>query len=223
MQLNIFSFILIFSFVWNFTPKYNGWLKTPQKFKGSRVLQILTWQETTSSSQHPHLLNTFFGFTLIPRHLLTILLTNIEIKRWGSARIKHSNIALILVHLPIHKRPLFCTVCLGWWRLLCAHHAREECNKYDLSAAPCFWLVNHNDWSRWFAISSLSHLFAAPVLSFLGRGCKKKYITKLGCQKCFLQGHILSSNCWGWFSRYHLTHLGSVLHDFFNCFFWVHV
>jgi hypothetical protein len=97
------TFLLFWFFLvcvkFNFTPKYNGWLKTPQKFKGSRVLQILTWQETTSSSQHPHLLNTFFGFTLIPRHLLTILLTNIEIKRWGSARIKHSNIALILVHL----------------------------------------------------------------------------------------------------------------------------
>jgi len=31
--------------------------------------------------------------------------------------------------------------------------AREECNKYDLTAASCFWLANHNDWSRWFAIT----------------------------------------------------------------------
>jgi hypothetical protein len=23
--------------------------------------------------------------------------------------------------------------------------AREECNKYDLTASPCFWLANHND------------------------------------------------------------------------------
>jgi hypothetical protein len=32
---------------------------------------------------------------------------------------------------------------------------REECNKYDLTAAPCSWLADHNDWSGWFAISSL--------------------------------------------------------------------
>jgi len=31
--------------------------------------------------------------------------------------------------------------------------AREECNKYDLTAGHCFWLLNHIDWSRWFAIS----------------------------------------------------------------------
>jgi len=31
--------------------------------------------------------------------------------------------------------------------------AREECNKYDLTAPPCFRLAKHNDWSRWFAIS----------------------------------------------------------------------
>ncbi len=31
---------------------------------------------------------------------------------------------------------------------------REECDKYDLNAGPCFRLGNHNDWSRWFAISS---------------------------------------------------------------------
>ncbi len=44
----------------------------------------------------------------------------------------------------------------------CAH-ARKECNKYDLTAHPCFLLANHNDdWSRWFAISS-SHVFTVPV------------------------------------------------------------
>jgi hypothetical protein len=41
--------------------------------------------------------------------------------------------------------------------------AREECNKYDLTDAPCFWLAKHNDWSKWFAISS-SHIFAVSVL-----------------------------------------------------------
>jgi len=33
--------------------------------------------------------------------------------------------------------------------------AREECNKYDLTVTPCFSLVNHNDWSRWLAISGI--------------------------------------------------------------------
>jgi hypothetical protein len=39
---------------------------------------------------------------------------------------------------------------------------REECNKYDLFAAPWCLLAKHNDWSQWFAISSC-HLFAVPV------------------------------------------------------------
>jgi hypothetical protein len=29
--------------------------------------------------------------------------------------------------------------------------AGEDGNKYDLTAAPCLLLTNHNDWSRWFA------------------------------------------------------------------------
>jgi hypothetical protein len=53
----------------------------------------------------------------------------------------------------------------------CAH-AREECNKYDLTADPCFWLENHNDWSKWFAISS-SHQFTVLV-SVLWVGLQKK-------------------------------------------------
>jgi hypothetical protein len=41
--------------------------------------------------------------------------------------------------------------------------AREECNKYDLTAAPLFLIGDHNDWSRWFTIRYLQ-----PQLSFLG-------------------------------------------------------
>ncbi len=41
--------------------------------------------------------------------------------------------------------------------------AREECNKYDLTAAPLFLIGDHNDWSRWFATGICS-----PQLSFLG-------------------------------------------------------
>ncbi len=32
--------------------------------------------------------------------------------------------------------------------------SKKESNKLDLTAAQYFWLVDHNDWSRWFAISS---------------------------------------------------------------------
>jgi hypothetical protein len=36
----------------------------------------------------------------------------------------------------------------------------------DLTDAPCFWLVNPNDWPMWFAISSLSP-FASHNFSFM--------------------------------------------------------
>jgi hypothetical protein len=32
----------------------------------------------------------------------------------------------------------------------------------DLTAAQYFWLVDHNDWSKWFAIST-SHVYADPI------------------------------------------------------------
>ncbi len=50
--------------------------------------------------------------------------------------------------------------------------AREEYNEYDLSADPCFWSANHNDWSSWSAISS-SHLFDAIPVSVLWVGLQK--------------------------------------------------
>jgi len=49
---------------------------------------------------------------------------------------------------------------------------RKECNKYDLSAAQCFLLAHHNDWSRWFASSSRSPV-CCPSFSFYGWGCKR--------------------------------------------------
>jgi hypothetical protein len=47
--------------------------------------------------------------------------------------------------------------------------AREECNEYDLTAHPCFWLANPNNSSRWFAITSSESLF-----KFYGWGYQKK-------------------------------------------------
>jgi hypothetical protein len=50
--------------------------------------------------------------------------------------------------------------------------ARKECNKSDTTAAPSFWLANHNDWSRLFAISSFP-LIWSPSFSFMGVVAKK--------------------------------------------------
>jgi hypothetical protein len=47
---------------------------------------------------------------------------------------------------------------------LCA--SKKECNKLDLIAAQYFSLVDHNDWSRWFAISS-PHVYAVQFTVLL--------------------------------------------------------
>ncbi len=68
---------------------------------------------------------------------------------------------------------------------------RKECNKYDLTAAQCFRLAHHNDWCRWFAISSPPPIWCSSF-SFMG-GVAKEYVTQLGCENIFSQGHILST------------------------------
>jgi hypothetical protein len=50
---------------------------------------------------------------------------------------------------------------------------KKECNKLDLTAAEYSWLVDHNDWSRWFAINS-SHVYAVLVTVLLAGFAKKK-------------------------------------------------
>jgi hypothetical protein len=45
-------------------------------------------------------------------------------------------------------------------------HLQKKCNKLDLTAAQYFGLIDHNDWSRWFAISS-AHTYAGPVTVLL--------------------------------------------------------
>jgi hypothetical protein len=44
--------------------------------------------------------------------------------------------------------------------------SKKECNESDLPAAQYFWLVDHKDWSRWFAISS-PHIYKVPVTVLL--------------------------------------------------------
>jgi hypothetical protein len=51
--------------------------------------------------------------------------------------------------------------------------SQKDCNKLDLTAAQYFWLVNHNDWSRWLAISS-PHIFAVLFTVLLVGLLKKK-------------------------------------------------
>jgi len=58
--------------------------------------------------------------------------------------------------------------------------------KYDLTAAPCLWLANHSDWSRWL-LFVVSHLFVVPVLVLLV-GLKKRVNDRI-----YLQGHILNT------------------------------
>jgi hypothetical protein len=52
-------------------------------------------------------------------------------------------------------------------------------------------LAHHNNWSRWFVISSLPPICCSGF-SCIG-GVAKEYITKLGCKKLFSQSHILST------------------------------
>jgi hypothetical protein len=51
--------------------------------------------------------------------------------------------------------------------------SKKECIKLDLTMAQYFSLVNYNDWSRWFAISS-PHVQAVPDTILLVGLPKKK-------------------------------------------------
>jgi hypothetical protein len=61
----------------------------------------------------------------------------------------------------------------------------KECSKYDLTAAQCFRLAHHNDWSRWFAISSSPPIWCPSSFSFICGVAKEYIIAKLGCAKYF--------------------------------------
>jgi hypothetical protein len=63
----------------------------------------------------------------------------------------------------------------------CFHLQEKSLIKNDPIAAPCFQLANHNDWSRWFAISS------PPAI------CSSTFKNETWTWDIFLQGHILST------------------------------
>ncbi len=65
-------------------------------------------------------------------------------------------------------------VCGGWWKVpQSLPPAREECNKYDLTAAPCFsdWPIIMISPSGWLLV--VSRLFAGTVLVLWVRVEKK--------------------------------------------------
>jgi hypothetical protein len=54
------------------------------------------------------------------------------------------------------------------------HRQKKKCNKYDLTSSPqcvLFW-AHHNDWSRWFAITSFP-LICGPSLSLMSAVAKE--------------------------------------------------
>jgi hypothetical protein len=51
-------------------------------------------------------------------------------------------------------------------------HLQKRCNIWDLIAAQYFLLIDHNDWFRWFAISS-PRVSAIPVTVLL-EGLQRK-------------------------------------------------
>ncbi len=74
----------------------------------------------------------------------------------------------------------------------------------DLTDAPCLWVVNPNDWSMWFAISSLSPI-CSHNFSFMD-GIRKRKKNWTWMSELFLQGHIPSTpgdarRQWQWNSK----------------------
>jgi hypothetical protein len=65
---------------------------------------------------------------------------------------------------------------------------RTECSKCDLTSSQCFWLVYHNDWSKWFAISSSPPICCS--VSVLWVGCQK---VNMDLKNTFAGSHILST------------------------------
>jgi hypothetical protein len=52
--------------------------------------------------------------------------------------------------------------------------AREKCNKYDLTAIPCFWLANHMDCSRWLSMNCLLSIEVPVSVWWAGIGNESK-------------------------------------------------
>jgi len=90
--------------------------------------------------------------------------------------------------------------------------SRNECNKDHMTAAKCFWLAHHNDWSRWFVISSsptylLSHFQGWQQSIQLNLDVKNSFAGSYtkhhwGCSNTFSNPtHLRSQFChmWSWY------------------------
>ncbi len=73
--------------------------------------------------------------------------------------------------------------------------AREECNKYDLTDAPCFWLTKYYDWSTCFAIRGLP-----PI-------CSPSFSWRLDIKRVGEHESFLAHSLGGLFSRYAIANL----------------
>jgi hypothetical protein len=64
--------------------------------------------------------------------------------------------------------------------------SKNECNKLDLTADQYFWLVDHYDWSTWFAISS-PHIYANTTLlvRFQKKPAKLRHLILLSRVTCW--------------------------------------
>ncbi len=138
------------------------------------------------STCHPNLWDHVMlgGSSVSPPHLdFCTHVGGVNLKRWTVQSERLFKVLTIWVnHCSLANEKLsFPATYVRWgWS-----GALRKCNKYDLTATQCFWLAHHNDWSRWFVISSPSPI-CCPSFSFIG-GVAKEYGTKLGCEKYFLR------------------------------------
>ncbi len=87
----------------------------------------------------------------------------------------------------------FCApnLCSGAWLVKGATQfstSKNERNKLDLTADQYFSLVDHNDWSRWFAISSPTYM----QIQFYWSGCPKNN-SETYTYQFIIQSDILST------------------------------
>jgi len=69
------------------------------------------------------------------------------------------------------------------------HLQKKSVIKYDLTAAPCFSLAHHNDWSRPFTTNLVvPHLFAIPV-SILWLGLQRSEQLNLDVKITLAESH----------------------------------
>jgi hypothetical protein len=73
---------------------------------------------------------------------------------------------------------------------------RRECNECDHNGAPWFWFANHNNWSRWVAISGLpTYMQLSALLLVLWVGLENSKQPNLDVWNFFAKSHT-EEHCW---------------------------